>query len=109
MFIIMMKKPKLESFGFLLLRAGFTPGEFYHPGAAHDEQQNQAQPKGQQTCLRHVHKVLGRQQIPTFGMLIEIDKPLLYVTERHAIRDDRRVITAVSGRFKPLRRPFRQR
>ncbi len=87
----------------------FASGQFQCPSAAHHQQQNQAQPKGQHTCLRHVHKVPGRKQIPAFGLLVEIDKPLLYATERYAIRDDRRVITAVSGRFKPLRCPFRQR
>lgn len=51
----------------------FASGQFQCPGAAHHQQQNQAQPKGQHTCLRHVHKVPGRKQIPAFGLLVEID------------------------------------
>lgn len=47
MFVVMMKKLKLKCSDFLLSSAGFTSGEFYHLGVTHDQQQNQAQPKGQ--------------------------------------------------------------
>ncbi len=83
-------------FGFIysgyLPLAGFNAGRRSSPAAESGATQ------GQHTCLRHVHKVRGRKRIPAFQTAgrdrRKPQQPRYF--ERYAIRDDRRVITAVT-------------